>query len=264
MNTQTIQLDVGKRPAAMPSLIIGQGDKAGTTLACELYDNGQALSLTGLNVKFAMRLPHQRGYYEVDGTVSGNTATFVIDETYAAAVAGTTDVANVEILQGSSVIASTNRIHVAVLAGAKTDADPAGAYSNIIDEMADRLDGLEDDADALVDRLKEVEGGYVISCGGVFDGENLVLGTPPDVELYATDLADARTRLAALEADFATCCTQVKADLATLAAAVAPLQDKWLYISEGMYAPTAQALVFDNSNGATVAGTYSDTNLVLS
>ena len=263
MNTQTIQLDVGKRPAMMPSLTIGQGDKAGTTLACEIYDNGQALDLTGLNVKFAMRLPHQQGYYEVDGTASGNTATFVIDETYAAAVAGTTDVAYVEILQGTSVIASTNRIHVTALTGAKTDADPAGAYSNVIDAELAELSDMQDDAEALIGRLTEVEGGYVISCGGEFDGTNLVLGTPPDVELYATDLADARTRLATLETAFSECCTRFAADLATLATALAPLQSSWLYIAEGLYAPTAQALVF-SGDGATAAGSYSDSDLVLS
>ena len=262
MNTQTIHLDVGKRPAAMPSLIIGQGDKAGTTLACELYDNGQALSLTGLNVKFVMRLPHQRGYYEVPGTSSGNVATFVIDETYAAAVAGTTDVAYVEILQGTSVIASTNRIHVAVLDGAKTDADPAGAYSNVIDEMADRLDGLEDDADALVDRLKEVEGGYVVAVGGTFDGETLVLTVPEDTELMANDLADARARLAEVESDLEECCEQVNGDLLPVVREIAGLTDKWLWLGTNLVGPTS-AIAFSGTT-ATLRGAYSNENLVLS
>ena len=262
MNTQTIHLDVGKRPAAMPSLIIGQGDKAGTTLACELYDNGQALSLTGLNVKFVMRLPHQHGYYEVSGTASDNTATFVLDETYAAAVAGTTDVAYVEILQGTSVIASTNRIHVAVLDGAKTDADPAGAYSNVIDEMADRLDGLEDDADALVDRLKEVEGGYVVAVGGTFDGETLVLTVPEDTELMANDLADARARLAEVESNLEECCEQVNGDLLPVVREIAGLTDKWLWLGTNLVGPTS-AIAFSGTT-ATLRGAYSNENLVLS
>ena len=263
MNTQTIRLDVGKRPSVMPSLTIGQGDKAGTTLACELYDNGEPLSLTGLSVKFAMRLPNQQGYYEVAGTASGNVATFTIDETYAAAVAGVTDVAYVEVLSGTSVIASTGRIRVTVLTGAKTDADPAGAYSNVIDAELAELDGLQADAGALVSRLKAVEGGYVIACGGTFDGDNLVLGTPPDVELYATDLADARVRLAALETSFAECCARVTSDLATIAAALAPLQSSWIYAAEGLFAPTSAACTF-SGNDAAIAGAYSETDLVLS
>ena len=261
MNIQTFQLDITKRPAVAPVLHLGQGDKAGTTLVCEIYDDGQALALSGYTVKFAMRLPGRRGYYEVSGTASGNTATFVLDETYAAAVAGRTDVAYVEIIQGSAVIASTNRITVVVLEGAKTDADPGGSYSNVIDELIEegtgRFDALNAQASQLVEELSEVEGGYVIAAAGQFDDENLVLYAPEDTTLMATDLADARARIATLEA----CCTQVNSDLAAIFEAVAGLTEQWMWLGEGLYGP-AISITFAGSDAA-LSGAYDGENLVL-
>ena len=156
MNIQSVSLDISKRPAIVQTLYLGQGDKNGTTLNASIYENGLAFSLTGKSAKFAMRSPKGAGYYEVDGTVSGNVATFAIDETYAATVAGTTDCAYVEILEGDTIIASTNRFRVVVLESATENTDPNGAYTNgvqrFLDDAQDTLDDAVADSDAAAAR----------------------------------------------------------------------------------------------------------------
>ncbi|MBQ9002183.1 MAG: BppU family phage baseplate upper protein [Eggerthellaceae bacterium] len=138
MNVQTLNLDVSKRPAVTPVVYLGQGDKNGTTLAVSVYDNGVAMDLTGLGARFCMRLPGGEYYYSVAGDVSGNVATFDIDESYAAAVAGRTDMAYVEVLDGDDVICSTNRIAVVVLDGAREGVDPGEQHISEINEAVSR------------------------------------------------------------------------------------------------------------------------------
>ena len=138
MNTQTISLDVTKRPVVAPVVYLGQGDKSGTTLVVQVYDNDIALSLSSYTVRFCMRLPDGESYYSVNGTVSGNIATFAIDESYAAAAAGITDKAYVEVISENTVICSTGRFRVVVLEGARAGASPGEQYiSEIDDAVAD-------------------------------------------------------------------------------------------------------------------------------
>lgn len=115
MNTQTISLDVSKAPAIMPVLRIRKGDKNGTTLKVNLYDGGEAINLTGYTVKFHMRLPNDAGTYEATGSVSGNVATFTIDEATAAEVVGSTCIAYVRIASGSTFACSTGSFRVVVM-----------------------------------------------------------------------------------------------------------------------------------------------------
>lgn len=134
MNTQSITLDVSKKPAIMPILRIGQGDKNGTTIEATIYDNGSPLSLSGYSVRFEMRLPDGTSYYQSpNGTISGNVATIPIDETYAGAVDGITKVAYI-VVYSNSVVCSTSRINVIVLESAEEGADAAHAYSSGIIE----------------------------------------------------------------------------------------------------------------------------------
>lgn len=115
MNIQSIALDVNKKASTIPVLRLRQGDRNGTTLSVEMYDGGTALDLTGYAVKFCMRIPGGAGMYETAGTVSGNVATFTIDETYAAAAVGETCVAYVRIEQGETFACSTGNVHVVIL-----------------------------------------------------------------------------------------------------------------------------------------------------
>ena len=92
MNEQIIHLDINKQPDASQTVRIGQGDKGGTTIVAKLYDNGTALDLTDKEVRFLMRQPGGRNYVrDSDCTISGNTVTYMVDESHVATIAGYTD-----------------------------------------------------------------------------------------------------------------------------------------------------------------------------
>ena len=155
MNVNTLTLDVSKEPAHEPTIYLGQGDKNGTTLVVNLFDNGSVLDLTDKTVSFLMRTPGGTDYYQVTGTVSGNTATFVIDETYAAGHVGSTDVAYVKVDDGDTIITSTSRIRVTVLPSATEGVEPAPAYETAIDEFLDdaqaQVDEIIEEVEAIID-----------------------------------------------------------------------------------------------------------------
>jgi hypothetical protein len=113
MNEQHIALDVSKRPRTAHVVHIRQGDKNGTILAVAITDNGAPLDLTGLEATLVAKLPDGT-LYEVDGEVSGNTATFEMDETEAAAAIGATGLAYVEIT-GTDTICSTQAFTIEIL-----------------------------------------------------------------------------------------------------------------------------------------------------
>ena len=141
MNVNTITLDVSKEPAHEPTLYLGQSDKNGTTLVVNMFDNGNVLDLTGMDVFFCMRTPGGTDYYQVQGTVSGNVATFVIDETYAAGHVGATDTAYVKVDDGDTVITSTSRVRVVVLPSAIDGVEPAPAYATLIEQFIELFTG---------------------------------------------------------------------------------------------------------------------------
>lgn len=122
MNTYAFDLDLGKRFSDQV-VIIGQSDHNGTTLTVTLYKDGTAFTTSGLTAYFAMRLPGNNSYYRTECTYAAGVITCVIDEEYAGAIAGRTDVAYFELHQQngngtSTVIASTARFLVVVLPSA--------------------------------------------------------------------------------------------------------------------------------------------------
>lgn len=118
MNTQHLTLDVSKRATVRPIVAIRQGDRNGTVLSIGIYDNGAAMDLTGATVALCVLLPDEEHNYIAPGSASGNVATFTVDETYAAAYAGRTDIAYVEIASGDSVC-STQAFAIVVEKGAR-------------------------------------------------------------------------------------------------------------------------------------------------
>ena len=138
MNTQRIDLDLSKVPMTTPIVYIGQGDSSGTTIVAGIYDNGQAATLTGMSARFCMLLPNGEYYArDTDCTVSGSTITYVVDESHFAAIAGITDDAYFEILDGDTVMYSTQRFRVNVLQcaydGHELAADWDSAVTNAVD-----------------------------------------------------------------------------------------------------------------------------------
>lgn len=117
MNTYAFDLDLGKRFSDQV-VIIGQSDHNGTTLTVTLYKDGTAFTTSGLTAYFAMRLPGGDSYYRKSCTYNSGVITCQIDEEYAGAIAGKTDIAYFELHQGTTVIASTARFLVVVLESA--------------------------------------------------------------------------------------------------------------------------------------------------
>ena len=128
MNDQTIKLDISKKPVMIAPLILRQGDKNGTTLHAQIYENGEPFDVSEYGARLCLDIPGSM-YYEVDGSTWGNTAEFSIDETYCTNY-GETSNSYVQILDGESVICSTNSFRLRVLENAETDADPSTAYTN--------------------------------------------------------------------------------------------------------------------------------------
>lgn len=78
MNTRRMTLDLSKQPASLPVLRIGANDRQAPTLVAEITDHGSAFALSGYTATFEMRKP-KGGAYVVEGTTSGNAATFALD-----------------------------------------------------------------------------------------------------------------------------------------------------------------------------------------
>ena len=139
MNEQILRLDISKRPDASQTVRVGQGDRAGTTIVAKIYDNDVAFDLTGKQARFLMRQPGGTAYVrDSDCTVSGNTITYVVDESHIATQAGSTEVVYFEILVGLTVIASTQRFRIEVLRSAIEGAVPAESWDTAIDDLIDR------------------------------------------------------------------------------------------------------------------------------
>lgn len=136
MNEQVIRLDVSKRVTPTQWVRLGQDDKAGTTIVADIFDNGAALELGGRTVRFEMLLPGDGAYVMDDAQVmSGNRVRYVVDESRCCQVVGRTDVAYFDILEGDSVIASTERFTIQVLRGAHSKAGQAKTYVSVVDRL---------------------------------------------------------------------------------------------------------------------------------
>ena len=148
MNEQNISLDVSKSASISQVVRIGQGDKSGTTIVASIYDNGATLSLSGKTARFNMRLPGGAGYVrDTACTVSGNNITYVVNEQYCASVVGITSEVYFEIMQGTSVIASTQRFSIQVLRSVLDGMKPAESWDNAIDELINRGNEKLDEID---------------------------------------------------------------------------------------------------------------------
>lgn len=137
MNVQTIELDVNKRGCGNNCIRIAQGEGGGTTIKALIYDNGGELSLSGYSAFLVARLPDRIHYYRGSATVSGNTITYVCDESKLASVPGYTDEAYFEIVKGD-FLAQTERFALDILRSAKEGQQPAQSWDNAIDNLIKR------------------------------------------------------------------------------------------------------------------------------
>ena len=137
MNVQTIELDVNKRGCGNNCIRIAQGEGGGTTIKALIYDNGGELALSGYSAFLVARLPDRIHYYRGSATVSGNTITYVCDESKLASVPGYTDEAYFEIVKGD-FLAQTERFALDILRSAKEGQQPAQSWDNAIDDLIKR------------------------------------------------------------------------------------------------------------------------------
>ena len=137
MNVQIIELDVNKRGCGNNCIRIAQGEGGGTTIKALIYDNGGELSLSGYSAFLVARLPDRIHYYRGSATVSGNTITYVCDESKLASVPGYTDEAYFEIVKGD-FLAQTERFALDILRSAKEGQQPAQSWDNAIDDLIKR------------------------------------------------------------------------------------------------------------------------------
>ncbi len=138
MNTFAFTLDLSKS-AYMEPLRIRQGDHNGTTVQATILDHGVALD-GSYTARFCMRHPGTGAtYYRETGTYANGVATIALDEQYAASVPGRTT-AYIQLLQGSTVIASTSDIPVVILRDATEDAVPGEVYDSAIEDALAELD----------------------------------------------------------------------------------------------------------------------------
>ena len=137
MNTQTIELDIDKRGCGNNCIRIAQGEGGGTTIKALIYDNGGELSLSGYSAFLVARLPDRIHYYRGSAAVSGNTITYVCDESKLASVPGYTDEAYFEIVK-DDFLAQTERFALDILRSAKEGQQPAQSWDNAIDDLIRR------------------------------------------------------------------------------------------------------------------------------
>lgn len=139
MNTFNLNLDLDKTSGIIQWVTLRQGDKNGTQLSATIYDHGTPVT-GNYTARFSLRHPGTGDtYYRETATYNNGVATVTVDEQYAATVTGIT-AGYFELLQGSTVIASTADFGVRILASATDGAVPGEVYDSAIEDALAELD----------------------------------------------------------------------------------------------------------------------------
>lgn len=170
LDVQHISLDISKQPTPQ-QVRLGQGDANATQLVVSVFDDGVAYDLSSYSVRLLMRLPNDGGYYDVDGTRSGNVATFDIDETYAASVHGFDGYGYIDVMDGETVICSTSRFQLVVLQCASDGVELSAQYSDAVNSAIDRATAAAEAAEGVV--LQDVPTMSATVKGGATLGDGL-------------------------------------------------------------------------------------------
>lgn len=208
MNTQTIELDVNKRGCGNNCIRIAQGEGGGTTIKALIYDNGGELSLSGYSAYLVARLPDRIHYYRGSATISGNTITYVCDESKLASVPGYTDEAYFEFTKGSQTV-QTERFALDIMRDAREGNAPAKSWDNAVE-------ALEKRAETAVTKGEQA----VTDAGKALNNANAAVNickSTTDAANTATGKANAATK-SAIDAASAANTAKTNADTATNAA----------------------------------------------
>ena len=139
MNTFNLTLDLNKSRASSP-VRLRQGDAQGTTITALVLDHGATANLTGMTAQLVMELPDGTQYYRKTASISGNSVSVLVDETQAASVSGRSANAYFQMLQGTTVKASTGSFAVEILPDALEGHTVSESYDSAIQEAIDALD----------------------------------------------------------------------------------------------------------------------------
>lgn len=170
LDVQSISLDISKQPTPQ-QVRLGQGDANATQLIVSVFDDGEVYSLDDYTVRLSLRLPNDGGYYNVNGTKSGNVATFDIDEQYAASVSGFDGFGYVDIMDGETVICSTSRFQLVVLQNASDGVELAPQYIDAVQDAIERANAAAEAAEGVV--LQDVPTMSATVKGGALLGTGL-------------------------------------------------------------------------------------------
>lgn len=221
MNTFNLTLDLDKEQGLPQLVTLRQGDKSGTQLVATIYDHGQLVG-GGYTARVSLRHPGSgKTYYRETAIFSNGVATVTVDEQRAATVAGVTT-GYFELLQGSTVKASTADFIVRILPSAEDGAVPGEVYDSAIEDALAELDAATGRiSQMVVDATAEylaahpeitttvqdnsVTDAKLIQSGGVLDRvgrlwwrlENLLTNTPAEAESVTVSDA-AKTPVAGL------------------------------------------------------------------
>lgn len=205
MNTQTIELDIDKRGCGNNCIRIAQGEGGGTTIKALIYDNGGELSLSGYSAYLVARLPDRIHYYRGSATVSGNTITYVCDESKLASVPGYTDEAYFEFTKGSQTV-QTERFALDIMRDAREGNTPAKSWDNAVEALEKRAEtAVTKGEQAVADAGKALNNANaaVNICKSATDAANTATGKANAATKSATDAASA-ANTAKTNADTAT------------------------------------------------------------
>lgn len=115
MNTFSFGLDISKE-VSHEVVVMRQADLDGTTIEATIYDHGAPYSVPSgrtVTAYVAIRLPGSKEYYRQQCTYSSGVCTAVINEEYACAIEGRTDVAYFELQLRNSGGTVTNIVTTA-------------------------------------------------------------------------------------------------------------------------------------------------------
>lgn len=182
LDVQSISLDISKQPTPQ-QVRLGQGDANATQLIVSVFDDGETYSLDDYTVRLALRLPNDGGYYNVNGTKSGNVATFDIDEQYAASVSGFDGFGYVDIMDGETVICSTSRFQLVVLQNASDGVELAPQYIDAVQDAIDRANAAAEAAEGVILQAvptmsATVKGGALLGTGLFVEDDVLSVELP--------------------------------------------------------------------------------------
>ena len=134
MNTFAFDLDLSK-DVSPEVVVMRQADHGGTTISATVYDHGTLFQTAAtVTAYLCIRLPGSKQYYRKVATHNNGvgSVTAVVDEEYACAIPGRTDVAYFELHVGSSDIVSTASFTVIVLPSATAGASQGQRYDDEI------------------------------------------------------------------------------------------------------------------------------------